>query len=267
MSKEESLSGIADDTKPNMGRIYDYFLGGNHNFEVDRIFAERIRENIPVAPKNCRLVRWFLGEAARILSADGFTQFMDFASGLPVEDHIHNVTPDGAKVVYSDNDSITVAYAAEILGDTPDVLYLTCDVADPGQILDSESVASFLDRKKKTAFGLNGITYFMQDDRLRHTMKVLYDWANTGDRLFLCDASYDNSDYEETSQLYAKMGNPLYWHDHEKMSRLAGQWKPIPPGFQLVEKWLRIGNTTHTAETEAHSLEDGNFYGVIFEKQ
>ncbi len=29
-------SSIADTSAPNAGRIYDFLLGGHHNFEVDR---------------------------------------------------------------------------------------------------------------------------------------------------------------------------------------------------------------------------------------
>ena len=32
MSKES----VVDASRPNAGRIYDYILGGSHNFEVDR---------------------------------------------------------------------------------------------------------------------------------------------------------------------------------------------------------------------------------------
>jgi hypothetical protein len=47
------------------------------------------------------MLRDFLQIAARRLGDQGFTRFVDFASGLPTEDHIHAVLPD-AKVVYSD---------------------------------------------------------------------------------------------------------------------------------------------------------------------
>ena len=31
---------MSDASVPNAGRIYDYLLGGHHNFEVDRLAAE-----------------------------------------------------------------------------------------------------------------------------------------------------------------------------------------------------------------------------------
>ena len=265
MSNDETISGIADHTVPNMGRIYDYFLGGHHNFEVDRIYAAKILETVPMTPKLCRLVRWFLGAATRSLAADGFSQFMDFASGLPVEDHIHRITPPGTRVLYSDNDPITVAYAEEILGDTPDVLYLTCDVFDLSPMLQREVVASFFDRNKKTAVGLSGITYFMADEKLRATLEILYDWARPGDRLYLCDSSLVHAD-KAASEIYAKMGNPLFWHSEEQIRQLAGKWRPVPPGFRLLEEWIRIEEVPLSIASEEKQTFGGNFYGVIFEK-
>ena len=36
-----------DTTKPNMARMYDYWLGGKDNFEADRKAAEAVRELRP----------------------------------------------------------------------------------------------------------------------------------------------------------------------------------------------------------------------------
>ena len=42
MASEGSSMSIADASQPNAGRIYDYLLGGNHNFEIDRVAAEQL---------------------------------------------------------------------------------------------------------------------------------------------------------------------------------------------------------------------------------
>jgi hypothetical protein len=55
---------IIDDTKPNAGRMYDYYLGANHNFEVDRQAAEQVIQLLPFAPKGARLQRWALQDIA-----------------------------------------------------------------------------------------------------------------------------------------------------------------------------------------------------------
>ena len=266
MSDIEKIVGINDDSKPNMGRIYDFFLGGNHNFEVDRHYAEKVLEELPLAPKMARLVRWFLVAAARTLSSQGFTQFVDFASGLPVSDHIHHSTPPGTKVVYSDNDDVTVAYGQDILGETQYVLYLKGDVKDPLEILNDEQVSEFLDRSRKTAIGLNGITYFMEDEQVRLTTETLFEWANKGDRLFLCDSSMTSLG-SNTTQIYRDMKTPINMHSEEQMSRLVGRWTPVKPGYRLLEEWVKIDGTSLSIADQERTTVGGNFYGVIYEKR
>ena len=268
MSTKEDSTSLVDDTKPNIGRIYDYFLGGNHNFEVDRIQAEKILEKMPLAPKMCRMVRWFLGEAVRRLVKDGYTQFIDFAAGLPLQDHIHQIAPEGSKIIYSDNDPITVAFSSEIVGDNPNVLYLSCDVKNPSEILDSAAAAKLLDRTKKTAVGMNGITYFMDEDAIKKSLGIIYDWAQKGDRLYLCDSngSFASESDRAVYEMYEKMGTPFYMHSVEKMEQLAGGWKPVSPGYRLLEDWLGTSGSPLSFSVEEKDSHGGNYYGVIFEK-
>ena len=71
MEETDRVASIADASKPNAGRIYDYVLGGNHNFEVDRLAAQQILKIVPDYPNLARYVRWFLGEAVRRLADEG----------------------------------------------------------------------------------------------------------------------------------------------------------------------------------------------------
>ena len=137
MSSSEPVSSIADASRPNAGRIYDFLLGGSHNFEIDRQAAQGLLQMVPEMPQWVRLIRWFLGEAVRRLLADGFTRFLDFASGLPTVDHIHQIAPKGTKVIYSDIDPVTVAYAQDIIKGNPDVACVECDAGQPEKLLQS----------------------------------------------------------------------------------------------------------------------------------
>jgi hypothetical protein len=115
MSSKTESAGIADASGPNAGRIHDYFLGGDHNFEIDGQAAEQMTKFVLFLPQFSRLIRLFLGETTRRLAGEGYDKFLDFASGLPAVDHIHEVTPKATNVLYSDIDPVTVAYAQEIL--------------------------------------------------------------------------------------------------------------------------------------------------------
>jgi len=161
MNQRDDLSGIADSSRPNAGRMYDYFLGGDHNFDIDRQAAQRVLEISPFMPDFMRLVRWFLGEATRRLCAEGFDKFLDFASGLPTMDHIHEVAPQGTKVIYSDIDPVTVAYAQE----NPEIRFVHCDAGKSEELLNSGVVDEVFGNDRKVAIGFNGVAWFLSDEK------------------------------------------------------------------------------------------------------
>jgi len=241
MSSSDTISGIADASRPNAGRIYDYLLGGNHNFEIDRKAAQKILEIGPFWPQMFRLIRWFLGEATRRLCDEGFTRFLDFASGLPTVDHIHQVAPKGTKVIYSDIDPVTVAYAQQIIGDNPDIRYIQCNAAEPEKLLNSKAVEELFGKDRKLAFGFNGIDWFLPDDTLARSLKVIYDWADKGSKLFICDN--DIPEMSEQAQMMVKMYEnlqKLYIRSMDKVKELIGPWTLPEPGFKPLEEWIDL---------------------------
>ncbi len=266
MAEKDRYASIADSGRPNPGRIYDFVLGGDHNFEVDRLAAQQILTVIPFLPQLFRLIRWFLGEAARRLAADGYTRFIDFASGLPTVDHIHQVTPAGTKVIYSDIDPVTVAYGQEIIKDNPNVRYLACPAEKPEELLNSPIITQLFGKNRKVAIGFNGVAYFIADDDFRHSMKVLYDWADKGSRLFLCDVGYESPTVppagQEVMNLYKKLGQPIYFRNLETLKKSVPPWKPIAPGYRPLEEWVEI----KAGITEKTQTEGFNMVGVILEK-
>ncbi len=267
MAEQEKFASIADASKPNPGRIYDYLLGGNHNFEVDRMAAEQVVKVMPFFPKLFKLIRWFLGEAVRRLCEDGYTQFIDFASGLPTVDHIHEVAPAGTKVVYSDIDPVTVAYGREIIKDNPNVRYEVCPAEKPEELLKSPLVAQMMGRNRKVAIGFNGIAYFLPDEALHNSMKVLYDWAGKGSRLFLCDIGIEERPDApqaglDMMKLYEKFGQPLYVRSQKTLQSLVKPWKAIQPGYLPLEEWVGVkGGVAEASKKQAFLM-----VGAILEK-
>ena len=267
MAEKEKQASIADSGKPNAGRIYDFVLGGNHNFEVDRLAADPILKLVPTFPQAARAVRWFLGEAVRRLLADGFKQFIDFASGLPTVDHIHQIAPKGTKVIYSDIDPVTVAYGQELIKDDPNVRYLTCAIQTPEDILDSPVVSQLFGNSRMIAFGFNGIAWFLKDEEIAHSMKVLYDWAAKGSRIFISDSGFSGtgttSAAQETFKIYEKLGQPMTIRSIPTLRELMKPWKLREPGFLPLEEWF--GMKAVLAE-KTMQTENVSFQGAILEK-
>ena len=103
---------------------------------VDRIAAEQLLTIMPSARNGARLNRWFMLNAIRRLSESRFGCYLDLASGLPTNDYIHHLVLD-ARVLYIDNDPVTVAYAQDLIGNDPRMMYLQSNILDLGSILDA----------------------------------------------------------------------------------------------------------------------------------
>ncbi|HET6487547.1 MAG TPA: SAM-dependent methyltransferase [Spirochaetia bacterium] len=265
MPPTKDFASIADASQPNAGRIYDFLLGGNHNFEVDRQAAQGILQLIPVLPKLARLIRWFLGEAVRRLSNEGFQHFIDFASGLPTVDHVHQIAPPGSKIIYSDVDPVTVAYGQEIVKDNPNVRYVVCNVENPIGLLESQDVKDLFGSERKVAIGFNGIAYFLPDEKMAHSLEVLYQWAAPGSKLFMTDAHIPTmgKQAQEIGQIYAKMNQPYYARVLDTIKKLVGPWKVAAPGFLELEEWVEM---SPTAGAELKSTFGSSMVGCILSK-
>jgi hypothetical protein len=265
MAEQGLPASIADSSKPNAGRIYDHLLGGNHNFEVDRIATQGLLKVAPFAPQMARLIRWFLGEAVRRLSAEGHHCFIDFASGLPTVDHIHQIASPGARVMYSDNDAVTVAYGKEIITDNPNVQYHLCDASTPENLLESPAVRTMFGADRKACFGFNGICWFLSDESIAHAMKELHAWAAPGSRLFLSDGDVPGmtGDLRTVFDLYKNLGQPVFYRDIKRVKEIVQPWKVLTPGFQSLDSWVDVQKT---ASSEMKSLFGTGIVGAILAK-
>ncbi len=106
--------------RPNAARIYDYLLGGEQNFTVDRAAAEHVLDNYPDAALAARANRAFLRRAVAYLAGQGIAQFLDIGSGLPTVGNVHEVARRAnprAHIVYVDNDPVAVRYSRELLAE------------------------------------------------------------------------------------------------------------------------------------------------------
>src|SRR5579859_2099327 len=104
--------------RPNVARMYDYFLGGAHNFAVDREAAEKLFAIFPDLPLVAQANRAVLRRSVEFLIGQGIKQFIDIGSGIPTAGNVHEVAhranPD-ARVVYVDIEPVAVAHSQAIL--------------------------------------------------------------------------------------------------------------------------------------------------------
>ncbi|TWP52226.1 hypothetical protein FKR81_11685 [Lentzea tibetensis] len=123
-----------DVRRPSAARIYDYYLGGVHNFAVDRAFAKQAVRIEPELPLVSRANRAFLRRAVKHCHDAGVRQFLDLGSGIPTCGSVHETAP-GARVVYVDHDKPTVAFGRAILRGDPNARIVQADFRCPDRLL------------------------------------------------------------------------------------------------------------------------------------
>jgi hypothetical protein len=233
---------IVDASVPSAGRIYDYLLGGHHNFEVDRKAAQVLVDMSPFSAKLVRLQRWCLQDLAHELTdVRGFDIIIDFASGLPTQDHIHFVVPKGTKVIYSDYDPVVVEYAKEILGGTPDVYFFEADARRPEDLLNRPEVQEIIGGRRDVALIYWGIAMFLSDEALSRAARILFDWANDKSCwAFNAQGGGFSKDHPNTIkvlEMYRNMGTPLYIRTKEEYEDLVRPWHADGAGFLPLTEW------------------------------
>jgi trans-aconitate methyltransferase len=148
-------------------RIYDYFLGGTHNFPADRDAAKGVAQRFPRTPALARNTRAFLRRAVRQLAGSGVKQFLDIGSGIPTEGNVHEVvaeTVPDARVVYVDIDPVAVSESLEILEDDERTIAVWGDLRDPQAILAHPQVRGLIEFDRPVGLLLNAVLHFVPDD-------------------------------------------------------------------------------------------------------
>ena len=80
---------------PHSARIWNYWLGGKDNFQVDRDAGDEFLAIYPEQRDKARACRSFLVRAVQYLANDaGVRQFLDIGTGLPTANNTHEV-PSG----------------------------------------------------------------------------------------------------------------------------------------------------------------------------
>ena len=239
---------IIDTNKPSPGRMYDYYLGGSHNFQVDRDAGDKLLKILPFMTKYCLLQRWALQVIAEELTVRrGFDVIIDYASGLPTRDHIHTHVPKGTTVIYSDYDPTVVAYAREIIKDVPDVYFFENDVTRPVELLERPEVQKILAGRRKVGIAIWGITGFLYDNELASTMQALYEWAAPGSCLAfntqVMDINLQDPAVIEMFAIYESFGQEGHPRSTELFNKLIQPWKLDEKGWIPLLEWNGFDQT------------------------
>jgi SAM-dependent methyltransferase len=230
--------------QPSSARVWDYFLGGSHNFAVDRQVAEAAIAFKPDMPDLARQVRRFLHRAVRTAAAAGVDQFLDIGAGVPTMGPVHEVareTRPGARVVYVDHDPVAVAHGEAMLAEDPDAAFIEGDVRTPRAILADTRVGKLIDFERPVAVLLCSVLHFVaDDDDPAAIVATLRDALAPGSFLIVQHASHDDQPAETIAMLRmwnSKSPEPMYWRTGEQIEALFEGFTLLEPGVVPMPLW------------------------------
>jgi len=228
----------------NVARMYDYFLGGGHNLDIDRIAARQAIEIMPQIVIAARANRAFLQRAVRACLDLGIRQFLDLGSGIPTDGHVHEVAHQvdpAARVAYVDTDPIAVAHTELLLAGVTGASVTRADIADPADVLSAPGVAGLLDFDQPVAVIATAVLHFVTDDRNPHRILRTYrDATVSGSLLVFSHGAVDHDQPDRMAAIrdhYRNTSHPLQRRTSAQIAALLDGWHPLDPGLVDANAW------------------------------
>jgi SAM-dependent methyltransferase len=236
-----------DITVPNASRVYDYALGGEHNFGVDRDLWKQTEQIFPDARLLARANRAFLGRVVQRFAESGIHQFLDLGSGIPTLGNVHEVAQEvnaSARVMYVDIDPVAVEHSNYLLQGNPYATAIRGDLRNPNRILRDPRLLDFLDFSRPMAVLAVAVLHFITDaDNPRSIIDAIGDVVVPGSFLALShvgpEATPEGRDRQETvRRLYEKTPTSLAIRDADQVAALLGDaFELQPPGVVSATQW------------------------------
>ena len=227
-----------DTQRANVARVYDYLLGGSHNFLSDQDLGRAMAAVDPNVRAIARANRDFLGRAVRFLAAAGIRQFLDIGSGIPTQGNVHEVAhqadPD-ARVVYADLDPVVIAHSTAILAGHDNAAIIRGDLREPGKILTHPASQQLIDFSQPVGLLLVAVLHFIGDaEDPSRLVATLREALAPGSYLVLCHAT------NESRPTVTQAAEKVYQRSVPTQGRTRSRTEILRffEGFDLVEPGL-----------------------------
>jgi hypothetical protein len=255
-----------DTTVPSAARIYDAFLGGGHNFAVDREFAKQAKLVFPGVDEACKANRSFMWRLVKYLVHQGVRQFLDIGSGIPTSGNVHEIAQridPACRVVYVDNELVAVTHSEMLLEDNPNATILRADMRDPESILRSPVTRGMLDFDQPVAVFMLALLHFIPDaDDPAGLVAEYRRGMPAGSYLGISHATAESRPEEmhALEKLYATSSNPAIARSGRWITDLFGDFDIVPPGVVFAPEWRPAPE--HTLPHPEHYI----FFGGLARK-
>jgi len=241
---EQPITGTAiDTTVPHSARIWNYWLGGKDNYEIDRVAGDQFSAIYPGIVDIARADRAFLGRVIRFLAGEaGVRQFLDVGTGLPTAENTHQVAQSVApesRIVYVDNDPLVLAHARALLTSSPQgsTSYVDADMRDAEKVL--REAAEWLDLSQPVALTFMGVLgHVIHHDEARSIVAGLLGGLPSGSYLSINDSVNTSEALEEALRVYEASGAvPYRTRTPEQFASYFEGLELVPPGVVNVDDW------------------------------
>lgn len=237
-----------DVSVPSAARLYDYLLGGAHNFAVDRAMGEKVELVMPHARSAARVNRAFLARAVRFMVEQGVRQFLDIGSGIPTVANVHEVAqgmdPE-CRVVYVDRDPVAVAHSELILAGNSRTVVLQADMRDPDSILGSAEVRRLLDFEQPIGLLMLFMVHWVPTANDPWGLLKTYREALPRGSYLAITHSADDHGNEGVRAATARMnqagGDQAVERSREEIAALFGDFELVEPGLVRFAEWRTSG--------------------------
>jgi O-methyltransferase involved in polyketide biosynthesis len=236
---------------PHPARMYDYYLGGKDNFEVDRVAAEKAMSVVPDARNLAMTNREFMVRAVRTMTARGIDQFIDLGSGFPTSPNVHEAAP-GARVIYVDNDPVVVSHNQALRTD-PELASVYGDVRFPQAILDDPALNEKIDFSKPVGVLLIAVLHFVTDaDGPHDILRVIRERTAPGSMMAISHLTSDGTPeavIRTQQEVYANATAPIVFRTASEIESLFRDTQLLEPGVVALTQWRPELRSTHAATT------------------
>jgi O-methyltransferase involved in polyketide biosynthesis len=241
----ETLASSLD--RPSTGRVYDFYLGGDHNYAIDRDFGQRMVDLMPEARVFARENRGFVRRAVRYARAEhGIRQFVDIGSGLPTQGNVHEIADESgrdARVVYVDNDPVARAHAQILLADTADAqrhFAIDADFLDGLELWERVVDLGGLDPDQPICLLVSALLHFVVPEQRPEEMLAVYrDQLPPASLLVLshCTDEGTTPALREVANRYMATTSNAHLRGRNEVRAFFGDFELVEPGVVWTPQW------------------------------
>jgi hypothetical protein len=253
-----------DPDVPSVARIYDYLLGGSHNFAPDRAMADKLLAVQPNVADIARRNRAFLRRVVLFMVRAGVRQFLDLGSGIPTAGNVHEIAQQaapGSRVVYVDYEGVAVAHSKLLLAGNADAAVLQCDVTRSDDVLNADETRALIDFSQPVGVLAITIGHYLPPACDPVGVFARYrDAVASGSCLALTHLTNDFTSVhgDEIVETMKSTQNNVFPRTREQVLELFGDFDLVEPGLVTTSGW----HPDYSMAPAVDPQEDGLYAGV-----